>query len=151
MTVSAVEATPGPFGVEAGATSTTSTTSADKDMFLQLLVAQMRNQDPANPQDSSEFLAQTAQFSMVEKLEEIAKQGAEALASTRNLTAAGMIGRKLTERLIVDRALGGQPIEKLTLIDIVAPARPASRVSSEMPANTTSNFDHVVTQWMSPE
>ena len=40
--------------------------------------------------------------------------------------AAGMIGRKLTERLVVDRALHGQPIDKLTLIDIVAPARPAS-------------------------
>ena len=40
--------------------------------------------------------------------------------------AAGMIGRKLTERLVVDRALNGQPIDKLTLIDIVAPARPAS-------------------------
>jgi len=39
--------------------------------------------------------------------------------------AAGMIGRKLTERLIIDRALGGQPIDKLTLLDIVAPARPA--------------------------
>ena len=39
--------------------------------------------------------------------------------------AAGMIGRKLTERLVVDRALGGAPIDKLTLIDIVAPARPA--------------------------
>ena len=39
--------------------------------------------------------------------------------------AAGMIGRKLIERLIVDRALNGQPIEKLTLIDIVAPTRPA--------------------------
>jgi nucleoside-diphosphate-sugar epimerase len=38
--------------------------------------------------------------------------------------AAGMIGRKLTERLVIDRAIGGQPIEKLTLIDIVAPARP---------------------------
>ena len=38
--------------------------------------------------------------------------------------AAGMIGRKLTERLVIDRALGGQPIEKLTLIDIVAPTRP---------------------------
>src|SRR5450631_4915052 len=37
--------------------------------------------------------------------------------------AAGMIGSKLTERLVIDRALGGQPIEKLTLIDIVAPAR----------------------------
>jgi nucleoside-diphosphate-sugar epimerase len=39
--------------------------------------------------------------------------------------AAGMIGRKLTERLVIDRALGDQPIDKLTLIDIVAPARPA--------------------------
>ena len=40
--------------------------------------------------------------------------------------AAGMIGRKLTERLVVDRALGGAPIEKLTLIDVVAPTRLAS-------------------------
>jgi nucleoside-diphosphate-sugar epimerase len=39
--------------------------------------------------------------------------------------AAGMIGRKLTERLVIDRTLGDQPIDKLTLIDIVAPARPA--------------------------
>ena len=39
--------------------------------------------------------------------------------------AAGMIGRKLTERLVIDRALGDQPIDKLTLLDIVAPARPA--------------------------
>jgi D-erythronate 2-dehydrogenase len=39
--------------------------------------------------------------------------------------AAGMIGRKLTERLVIDRALGDRGIEKLTLIDIVTPARPA--------------------------
>lgn len=39
--------------------------------------------------------------------------------------AAGMVGRKLTERLVIDRALNSQPIEKLTLIDIVAPTRPA--------------------------
>ena len=39
--------------------------------------------------------------------------------------AAGMIGRKLTERLVVDRALGNQPVEKLTLTDVVQPARPA--------------------------
>lgn len=37
--------------------------------------------------------------------------------------AAGMIGRKLTERLVIDRALGDHLIEKLTLVDIVAPAR----------------------------
>src|SRR4051794_6186636 len=39
--------------------------------------------------------------------------------------AAGMVGRKLIEQLVVDRALNGQPIEKLTLMDIVAPTRPA--------------------------
>ena len=38
--------------------------------------------------------------------------------------AAGMIGRKLTERLVTERALNGEVIDKLTLIDIVAPARP---------------------------
>jgi nucleoside-diphosphate-sugar epimerase len=39
--------------------------------------------------------------------------------------AAGMIGRKLTERLVRDGALNGQPIDALTLTDMVAPAAPA--------------------------
>jgi nucleoside-diphosphate-sugar epimerase len=39
--------------------------------------------------------------------------------------AAGMIGRKLTERLVKDGTLNGQPIQKFTLADIVAPSRPA--------------------------
>jgi D-erythronate 2-dehydrogenase len=38
--------------------------------------------------------------------------------------AAGMIGRKLTSRLVGDGALNGKPIEKLTLVDISAPAKP---------------------------
>jgi flagellar basal-body rod modification protein FlgD len=37
-----------------------------KDAFLQLLVAQLKYQDPSTPADSREFLAQTAQFTMVE-------------------------------------------------------------------------------------
>ena len=39
--------------------------------------------------------------------------------------AAGMIGRKLTARLVKDGALNGKPIDRLTLIDMVAPERPA--------------------------
>jgi nucleoside-diphosphate-sugar epimerase len=39
--------------------------------------------------------------------------------------AAGMIGRKLTERLTRDGALNGRPIDRLTLTDIVAPPEPA--------------------------
>ncbi|MBI4366857.1 MAG: NAD-dependent epimerase/dehydratase family protein, partial [Deltaproteobacteria bacterium] len=38
--------------------------------------------------------------------------------------AAGMIGRKLTARLVKDGSLNGQPIERLTLIDVVAPEKP---------------------------
>jgi D-erythronate 2-dehydrogenase len=38
--------------------------------------------------------------------------------------AAGMVGRKLASRLAEDGRLGGEPIEQLTLIDVVAPGRP---------------------------
>jgi len=38
--------------------------------------------------------------------------------------AAGMIGRKLVERLVNEGALNGRPIERLTLIDVAAPQRP---------------------------
>jgi nucleoside-diphosphate-sugar epimerase len=38
--------------------------------------------------------------------------------------AAGMIGRKLTARLVTDGALKGRPIDKLTLLDVTAPPRP---------------------------
>lgn len=39
--------------------------------------------------------------------------------------AAGMIGRKLTTRLVKDRGLNGKSIDRLTLVDVVAPERPA--------------------------
>ena len=39
--------------------------------------------------------------------------------------AAGMIGRKLTARLVKDGALNGRTIERLTLVDVVAPEKPA--------------------------
>jgi nucleoside-diphosphate-sugar epimerase len=41
--------------------------------------------------------------------------------------AAGMLGRKLTERLLRERTLRGQPIKKLTLQDIVAPPEPREK------------------------
>jgi nucleoside-diphosphate-sugar epimerase len=41
------------------------------------------------------------------------------------LGAAGMVGRKLTERLLRDGQLGGRDISKLTLQDVVAPMKPA--------------------------
>jgi flagellar basal-body rod modification protein FlgD len=41
---------------------------ADSQTFLLLLVTQMRNQDPLNPQDPTQFVSQLAQFSSLEQL-----------------------------------------------------------------------------------
>jgi len=41
---------------------------ATENTFLQLLVAQIKNQDPTNPTDSVQFLSQLAQFSQLEQL-----------------------------------------------------------------------------------
>ena len=46
---------------------TTSSTTVEKDMFLQLLVAQLKNQDPLNPTDSIQFVTQLAQFQQLEQ------------------------------------------------------------------------------------
>ena len=45
--------------------------SLGKDTFLQLLVTQLQHQDPLDPQDNSQFLAQLAQFSSLESLQTI--------------------------------------------------------------------------------
>ena len=47
--------------------TTANTITSDFDMFLQLLTTQMRNQDPLNPADSTEYTAQLATFSGVEQ------------------------------------------------------------------------------------
>ena len=61
-------------------TTAASTESADsgvkkdplgRDTFLQLLITQMQNQDPLQPQENGEFLAQLAQFSSLESLQQI--------------------------------------------------------------------------------
>ena len=47
---------------------------ADKDTFLQLLVAQIRNQDPLNPSDGLQFVSQLSQFSELEQVMEIRQE-----------------------------------------------------------------------------
>ena len=40
--------------------------------------------------------------------------------------AAGMVGAKLTSRLVKDGSLAGKPIDALTLVDVIQPAAPAA-------------------------
>jgi len=48
-------------------TAATGTTQVTKNMFLQLLVAQIKNQDPMSPSDGAQFLGQLAQFQQLEQ------------------------------------------------------------------------------------
>lgn len=62
------------LGTSSTSTDTTSskgTSSLGQDAFLQLLVTQLQYQDPLNPMDDKEFVAELAQFSSLEQLTEI--------------------------------------------------------------------------------
>ena len=82
-------------------TSTTSLKTKDlgKDEFFKLLIAQLKNQDPLNPQDGSAFAAQLAQFSSLEQLTNIntalAAQNAN-YASLLNAQAVNLIGKEVS-------------------------------------------------------
>ena len=77
-------------------TSTTGSNQINEDTFLQLLVAQMKYQDPLSPTDSTQFLTQTAQFTEVSTLQQI-EADQQAIQHTNQLLAAsGMVGRGVT-------------------------------------------------------
>ena len=68
----------------------------DKDAFMKLMVAQLKYQDPLSPADPQQFLAQSAQFSTVEKLEHIAIQVSEQTWAMALNTAGGLVGKEIT-------------------------------------------------------
>jgi flagellar basal-body rod modification protein FlgD len=66
--------------------------------FLQLLVAQLENQDPAKPMDNFEFLSQIAQFGMVDGIQQL--QGsftdvADSVKQGQMMQAASLLGREV--------------------------------------------------------
>lgn len=107
MTVSSTDATstflkglqsttPGTTGTS---TSSTGTSSLGKDSFLQLLVTQMQNQNPLDPQDNSEFVAQLAQFSSLETMQNLSTSVdsiSTMYQSSQALQASSLVGRSVT-------------------------------------------------------
>ena len=94
-----------PVGAAGAATASTDTattsmdgpgTVLDRDAFLKLLVAQLKYQDPTNPADASQMVAQTSQLTMVDRLNEIATQMTASAGSQRIALASSFVGREVT-------------------------------------------------------
>ena len=73
-----------------------SKTQVDYQSFLKLLVAQMKNQDPTNPMDSTQYMAQLAAFSQVEQSVQMNTKLDQMLQSSTLEQAASIIGRTVT-------------------------------------------------------
>ena len=83
-------------------TNNTATTEANDELtqsdFIELLVAQVKNQDPTKPMDPSEFMNQLTQSSMVNGINELQKSFdslATKLTADQSLQAAGLVGKSV--------------------------------------------------------
>jgi flagellar basal-body rod modification protein FlgD len=78
--------------------SATGSQSLGKDSFLQLLVTQLKNQNPLDPQDNSAFVAQLAQFSSLEgitTLNDSVTAISSSYKSSQALQASSLVGRSV--------------------------------------------------------
>ena len=82
--------TSGTTGSNSSSSSSSSTTSVSsltsEQTFLQLLIAQIKNQDPLNPTDSIQFVGQLVQYSELEQLMGI-NQGVQNLGASNTTTS----------------------------------------------------------------
>lgn len=82
--------------------------------FLKLMIAQLKNQDPVNPADNSEFLGQIAQFRMVSGIDEMGTsfQGISSnLYAAQAMQASQLVGKDVLTQSETATLIAGQPVE----------------------------------------
>ena len=98
---SATSSVTNPYAALSSSTSTTTTKTAaeeQQDRFLQLLVTQLKNQDPLNPMDNAQMTSQMAQMSTVsgiEKLNTTLNSLVDDIGASQSMQAASMIGKEV--------------------------------------------------------
>jgi flagellar basal-body rod modification protein FlgD len=85
-----------------------------KDDFLKLFVTQLQHQDPMNPSDNSEFMAQMAQFSTLEQITNLSNATSQMVFANQVSQSVGLIGRTVT----YDKADGTSATGVATAVNI---------------------------------
>lgn len=81
-----------------------------KDSFLQLLVTQMRYQDPLEPAKDTEYIAQLAQFNALEQMQNLNDKFDKMLKWSQLTQSSGLIGKQVDGLSLGEDANGdGQP------------------------------------------
>ncbi|MFK5979818.1 MAG: flagellar hook assembly protein FlgD [Rhizobiaceae bacterium] len=96
MAVEAIGATNTNQYVTSQESSASKNDNVDYDTFLQLLVAQLKNQDPTEPSDPAEFLSQLASFSGVEQQIQMNTKLDSLLTGSQLGQATNLIGKTIT-------------------------------------------------------
>ena len=68
----------------------------DGEMFLHLLVTQLRNQDPSSPMDTNQMISQTTQLATMERLTELARTNKEDFSLQMRTAAAALLSREVS-------------------------------------------------------
>ncbi len=78
----------------------------DRDAFLKILITQLRYQDPMNPMEDKEFIAQMAQFSSLEQMQQMNRSLNTFLESNFLYQASSLIGKEVTIKGTEDEIKG---------------------------------------------
>ncbi len=78
----------------ATASATTKVSGLGRDAFMKLMLAQMRQQDPLNPMDNTDFLAQLAQFNALEEMVQLNQTMVNFVHSQQLSQASALIGKQ---------------------------------------------------------
>jgi flagellar basal-body rod modification protein FlgD len=113
-----------------------SSTSVNKNDFLKLLIAQMKNQDPLNPMDGTQYVAELAQFSSLEQLQNMNDNMTTSINANYTLTQS--INNTLAANLI------GKNV-KVTANDVTYSGQSSDTIGYTLPSASSSDVTLTIT------
>jgi len=139
MTIGGIDPTTTGAASTASATGTsTASQLSNPQLFLQLLIAELQNQDPTNPTDPSTILQQTSELSQVEAVQQMTTALNQQETATQTSEATGLIGKQITATVqgntvsgtVADVQLDGSGSPMLDLGSTLVPLSDVTQINS---------------------